>query len=32
MIGKALLGHLTEQMSDLYGNPRGAEAIRVKLG
>lgn len=29
---KALLGHLTEQMSDLYGNPRGAEAIRVTLG
>ncbi len=28
---KALLGHLTEQMSDLYGNPRGAEPIRVKL-
>jgi enterobacteria phage integrase len=28
---KALLGHLTEEMSDLYGNPRGAEPIRVKL-
>jgi hypothetical protein len=28
---KALLGHLTEEMSDLYGNPRGAEAIRVKV-
>jgi enterobacteria phage integrase len=29
---RALLGHLTERMSDLYANPRGAEAIRVKLG
>jgi hypothetical protein len=29
---KALLGHLTDQMSDLYGNPRGAEPIRVTLG
>jgi enterobacteria phage integrase len=29
---KALLGHLTERMSDLYANPRGAEAIRVKIG
>jgi hypothetical protein len=29
---KALLGHLTERMSELYANPRGAEAIRVKLG
>jgi hypothetical protein len=28
---KALLGHLTDQMSDLYADPRGAEAIRVKL-
>lgn len=28
---KALLGHLTEEMSDLYGNPRGAEPIRVKV-
>jgi hypothetical protein len=29
---KALLGHLTEEMSDLYGNPRGAEPIRVSVG
>lgn len=29
---KALLGHLTEEMSDLYGNPRGAEPIRVSMG
>jgi enterobacteria phage integrase len=29
---KALLGHLTERMSELYANPRGAEAIRVKVG
>jgi hypothetical protein len=29
---KALLGHLTERMSELYANPRGAEAIRVKIG
>jgi hypothetical protein len=29
---KALLGHLTDRMSELYANPRGAEAIRVKLG
>lgn len=29
---KALLGHLTERMSDLYADPRGAEPIRVKLG
>jgi hypothetical protein len=28
---KALLGHLTEEMSDLYGNPRGAEPIRVAV-
>jgi hypothetical protein len=28
---KALLGHLTEQMSDRYADPRGAEAIRVKV-
>ena len=28
---KALLGHLTDQMSDLYANARGAEPIRVKL-
>lgn len=29
---KDLLGHLTEEMSDLYGDPRGAEPIRVVLG
>ena len=29
---KALLGHATERMSDLYANPRGAEPIRVKIG
>lgn len=29
---KALLGHLTDEMSDLYGNPRGAEPIRVSVG
>jgi enterobacteria phage integrase len=29
---KALLGHLTEKMSDTYADPRGAEPIRVKLG
>lgn len=28
---KALLGHKTERMSDLYNNPRGAEAIRVRV-
>jgi enterobacteria phage integrase len=28
---KALLGHLTDEMSDLYGNPRGAEPIRVAV-
>jgi integrase len=29
---KALLGHKTERMSDLYANPRGVEPIRVKVG
>ena len=29
---KALLGHKTERMSDLYANPRGAEPIRVRVG
>lgn len=29
---KALLGHLTERMSDTYADPRGAEPIRVTLG
>jgi hypothetical protein len=29
---KALLGHLTERMSEMYADPRGAEAIRVRLG
>lgn len=28
---KALLGHKTEKMGDLYANPRGAEAMRVKV-
>jgi hypothetical protein len=28
---KALLGHLTEKMSELYADPRGAEPIRVKV-
>lgn len=28
---KALLGHKTERMSDLYADPRGAEAIRVRV-
>jgi len=29
---KALLGHATERMSELYANPRGAEAIKVRVG
>lgn len=29
---KALLGHMTETAADLYGDSRGAEAIRVKIG
>jgi hypothetical protein len=29
---KALLGHATERMSDLYADPRGVEPIRVRLG
>lgn len=29
---KALLGHKTERMSDLYADPRGAEPIRVRVG
>lgn len=29
---KALLGHLTERMGDLYSDARGAEPMRVKLG
>lgn len=29
---KALLGHLTDRMSELYEDPRGAHPIRVKLG
>lgn len=29
---KALLGHRTERMSELYANPRGAEAVRVRVG
>jgi enterobacteria phage integrase len=28
---KALLGHLTEKMSELYADPRGAEPIRVRV-
>lgn len=28
---KALLGHATERMSDLYADPRGAEPIRVSI-
>lgn len=28
---KALLGHATERMSDLYANPRGVESIRVNV-
>lgn len=28
---KALLGHLTERMSDLYADARGVEPIRVKI-
>lgn len=29
---KALLGHKTERMADLYADPRGAEAVRVRVG
>jgi len=29
---KALLGHLTDEMADLYANPRGIEPIRVAIG
>lgn len=29
---KALLGHATERMSDLYADPRGVEPIRVCIG
>jgi hypothetical protein len=29
---RALLGHATERMSDLYANPRGIEAIKVRIG
>lgn len=28
---KALLGHKTEKMADLYADPRGAEPVRVKV-
>jgi integrase len=28
---KALLGHATERMSDLYANPRGLEPVRVRV-
>lgn len=29
---KALLGHLTEKMGELYADPRGVAPIRVRLG
>jgi hypothetical protein len=29
---KALLGHKTERMADMYADPRGVEAIRVRVG
>ena len=29
---KALLGHATEKMSNLYADPRGVEAIKVRVG
>lgn len=29
---KALLGHSTERMSDMYADPRGVEAIKVRIG
>jgi hypothetical protein len=29
---RSLLGHATERMSDLYANPRGVEAIKVRIG
>lgn len=29
---KALLGHKTERMATMYANPRGAEAVRVRVG
>lgn len=29
---KALLGHTTERMSEVYGDPRGSEAKRVRVG
>jgi integrase len=29
---KALLGHATERMSEMYADPRGVEAIRVRVG
>ena len=29
---KALLGHKTDRMSEMYADPRGAESIRVRVG
>lgn len=29
---KALLGHKTERMATMYANPRGSEAVRVRVG
>ena len=29
---KALLGHATERMGELYADPRGVEAVRVRVG
>jgi enterobacteria phage integrase len=29
---KALLGHKTERMATMYADPRGAEAVRVRVG
>ncbi|MBK1712782.1 hypothetical protein CKO43_08320 [Rubrivivax gelatinosus] len=29
---ETLLGHATERMSNLYDDPRGAEAINVRVG
>lgn len=29
---KALLGHATERMSDLYADPRGVEPVKVRIG
>lgn len=29
---KALLGHATQRMADMYADPRGIEAIKVRVG